>query len=75
MSLRHAINQMCKACIYDQGALGNWRQQVSACTSPKCPLFTHRPVSITDKRKRANRDVSLPKSARQLDTLVITQAI
>jgi len=58
MSLRRAINQMCKGCIYDSGAPGNWRQQVSACTSPKSPLFPHRPVSITDKRKRANRDDS-----------------
>ncbi len=45
MGLRKAINDMCKACIYDKYAAGNWRQQVSACTSPNCPLFQYRPKS------------------------------
>ena len=54
MSLRHAINQMCKECIYDPVAAGNWRQQVSACTSPNCPLFPHRPQSKGLTPKRAN---------------------
>lgn len=45
MSLRNAINEMCKYCIYDSHSPGNWRQQVDACTSPKCPLFLVRPRS------------------------------
>lgn len=46
MSLRKAINDKCKECIYDDSpGNGNWRQQVQGCTSPKCPLFAHRPVS------------------------------
>jgi hypothetical protein len=40
-----AIAAMCKDCIFDSASPGNWRQQVSACTSPGCPLFTFRPVS------------------------------
>ncbi len=75
MSLRQAINQMCKGCIYDSGAAGNWRQQVSACTSSNCPLFPHRPVSTTDKRKRTNRAISQPKTERQSEALGTIQAI
>ena len=46
MSLRKAINDKCKECIYDDSpGNGNWRQQVQGCTSPKCPLFPRRPVS------------------------------
>jgi hypothetical protein len=46
MSLRAAINAMCKSCIFDpRGGGGNWRQQVGACTAKNCPLWPHRPVS------------------------------
>jgi len=46
MSLRKAINEMCKWCIYDpKSGLGTWRQQVEGCTSPECPLFSKRPKS------------------------------
>lgn len=45
MSLRNAINAKCRECIYEPGAAGNWRQQIEACTSPKCPLFSVRPQS------------------------------
>lgn len=47
MSLRQAVNDMCKQCIYDETAPGTWRQQVDVCTSPNCPLFSHRPASRT----------------------------
>jgi hypothetical protein len=50
-SLRKAINDMCKACIYDSSpGNGNWRQQVTACTAPKCPLYPVRPVTKPKKR-------------------------
>ncbi len=52
MSMRKAINDMCKQCIYDPADKGNWRQQVQACTSPKCPLYDLRPISKPDKRKK-----------------------
>jgi hypothetical protein len=45
-SLRAAINAMCRHCIYDEKAgLGNWRQQVTACTAPHCPLYEVRPLT------------------------------
>ena len=44
-SLRASINAMCKNCIYEEGSGGGtWRQQVAACTAPKCPLFAVRPM-------------------------------
>ena len=55
MSLRNAINEKCKDCIYDpQSGLGNWRQQVDGCPSTDCPLFPVRPRSR-------------PKNGRPLD--------
>lgn len=48
-SMRKAIDAMCKHCIYDENGTGNWRQQVEACTAPKCPLFDLRPVSSGNK--------------------------
>jgi transposase-like protein len=43
-SMRKAINDKCKECIYDPiGGNGTWVQQVRDCTSPECPLFGLRP--------------------------------
>jgi len=43
-SMRGAINAFCRYCIYDpNGGNGTWREQVSACTSPDCPLYDFRP--------------------------------
>lgn len=49
LSLRKAINDHCKQCIYDQYSKGTWRQQVEACTSPGCALYSVRPISYTEK--------------------------
>lgn len=47
-SLRSAINQHCKNCIYDSiGGNGAWREQVQACTSYSCALFDVRPKSYS----------------------------
>jgi hypothetical protein len=44
-SLRKAINDKCRHCIYDpHSGSGTWRQQVSACTSKQCPLYPVRPM-------------------------------
>ena len=53
MSLRKAINDKCKECLYDPHAdgLGPWRMQVEACTSPSCPLFDVRPRA---RRRKVN---------------------
>ena len=39
MSLRKAIDQKCKDCIYDTTAPGTWRRQVSLCSAKTCPLW------------------------------------
>ena len=50
-SLRKALNNKCRECIYDpKGCAGTWRQQVEACTAPSCPLYPVRPISKPRKR-------------------------
>ena len=44
-SLRKRIDLICRSCIYDEKAPGNWRQQVTACGCDYCPLWAVRPVS------------------------------
>jgi hypothetical protein len=57
MSLRQAINDYCKGCIYDPlSGLGNWRQQVTGCTSPNCELYDVRPQS-KPRGSGANADI------------------
>ena len=51
VSLRKAINDKCKDCIYDNLDVGTWRQQVEACTVNGCPLYPARPVSSCDTEK------------------------
>ena len=43
MSLRKAINDYCKGCIYDSLAPGTWVKQVEECSSPDCELYPVRP--------------------------------
>lgn len=50
MTRQGAIAAKCKECIYDPQSPGTWKEQVEACTSPKCPLFKFRPKS-QKKRK------------------------
>lgn len=46
LSLRTAINEKCKECIVDPVCgTGNWRQQITACTSRTCPIYPVRPLS------------------------------
>ena len=56
-SLRKRINLMCRSCIYDELAQGNWRQQVTACECDYCPLWAVRPVSKPHHKSRID---SLP---------------
>ena len=45
-SLRAAINDKCRECIYDSiGGAGTWREQVTGCTSRGCPLYPVRPLA------------------------------
>ena len=45
MSLRKAINLHCKSCIYDEMAMGTWKQQVTLCSVGNCELFDVRPTT------------------------------
>jgi hypothetical protein len=60
MSLRKAINDKCRDCIYDSLARGTWRQQVEGCTIKSCSLWPHRPMSTAGK--------SSPQDASELAT-------
>jgi hypothetical protein len=53
-SLRAAVDAMCRSCIYDPGARGNWREQVQACSSANCPLHPSRPISSASARDRTS---------------------
>lgn len=44
-SLRSAIDDKCRDCIFDPRAPGRWREQVAACEIDGCPLWTVRPRS------------------------------
>ena len=45
-SYKKAVYEKCKECIFDpKGGNGKWIEQVTACTSSKCPLYELRPKS------------------------------
>jgi hypothetical protein len=44
-SLKAAVENMCKQCIYDTSADGTWRQQVENCSSTECALYDVRPMT------------------------------
>lgn len=50
LSMRDAINAMCKQCIYDPLSRGTWREQVAGCSSSGCPLHPLRPGPINAKK-------------------------
>ena len=45
MSLRKAINNMCKVCTYDPKDKGTCNQQIASCTIQECPLHPVRPIA------------------------------
>lgn len=62
-SLRKAINDTCKDCIYDpKGGTGTWRQQVESCHIRSCPLWPVRPKSAGLKEV-SDGDFPLPEGA------------
>lgn len=54
MSMRKAINDKCRDCIYDACAPGNWRQQVQACTISTCSLWVYRPKSSAGESRASS---------------------
>lgn len=68
-SRKLAIEQHCKACIYDPvGGTGSWRQQAANCTSKNCALWPFRPTpypksislgkAVSDAESVENRMIS-----------------
>lgn len=45
MSLRKAVNAMCRHCAYDPADIGGASHQIAACTSADCPLHAVRPIT------------------------------
>lgn len=46
------VAAFCCHCIYDEnGGGGTWRQQVEACTSLECPLYSVRPMAEKSKER------------------------
>lgn len=52
-----AISAKCRDCIYDPGAAGTWRQQVAACESGNCPLFSFRPLTAAARTPEGLREL------------------
>ena len=44
-SLRQAVNDHCRSCIYDSKARGSWRQQTTLCSVTECNLHPVRPTT------------------------------
>ncbi len=44
-SLRQAINDKCRSCIYDEANVGSCLVQVTLCSCKSCPLYAVRPVT------------------------------
>ena len=55
MSLRKAIDQNCKDCIYDPkwAGGGSWRQQVEDCTAKNCALWPVSPLTSAGNAQKA----------------------
>lgn len=54
-SMRKAINEKCKDCIYDDQVSGTWRAQVEACDIMGCPLWNVRPRTTATAAKEAKQ--------------------
>jgi hypothetical protein len=53
-SLRAAIDQHCKNCLYDPGrGNGAWREQIDRCSSTNCALWPVRPRSDSQRLLKA----------------------
>jgi hypothetical protein len=68
LSLRAAINAMCKGCLYDPGnGNGAWREQVQACTSSNCALHAVRPLPVKATKRAEDALIGLlaPSTANE----------
>ena len=62
--LRPYINAHCRGCIYDPGAAGTWRQQVTLCPSLQCELFPVRPTTKSPIPESVMDYYSVPEEER-----------
>ena len=44
-SLRQAINDKCRSCVFDEANVVSWLVQVTQCSCKGCPLYEVRPVT------------------------------
>ena len=44
-SLRQAINDKCRSCVFDEANVGSWLVQVTLCSCKGCPLYEVRPIT------------------------------
>lgn len=56
-TLRQAVNDNCRSCIYDSDEPGTWLSQVENCKISRCAIFEHRPV--TSKTRALNNEIYL----------------
>ncbi len=55
MSMRKAIDDKCRSCIYDDCAPGTWRKQVELCTITECGLYPYRPITEQSRSENASK--------------------
>ena len=61
-SLRAAIDQHCKNCLYDPGrGNGAWREQIDRCTSTNCAIWPVRPRSNGERIKAVSSRKDAPE--------------
>lgn len=73
-SLRKAIDAKCRECIHDdRSGAGSWRQQVAACTSKNCPLYSVRakPGVSTSGRRIKLVSSEIDRNGPSIDVLVV----
>lgn len=65
MSLRKAIDQHCKSCVYDEkSGLGTWREQIARCVCTDCALWPVRTGPESGPYTRPGIDADLLSSGQ-----------
>lgn len=70
-SMKQAIADKCRDCIYDSAVPGTWREQVEMCRSEKtCALWPYRPITVATMNKtRKENNEQAAKISSILDGL------
>jgi hypothetical protein len=61
-SFRQAVDAKCRDCIWDPAESGTWRQQVEACRSEDCALWSLRPRATSRNPSEVRDTPSEPQS-------------